>query len=107
MRVREKPQKTNAESQYRQQKPANKSETEDQKLAAVKRNGWLIDYIDNPSLEVQLAAVQKSPRSIKYIKNPNESVQFVAVCTSASAIMEIENPTQQVCYIAGLKGYYR
>jgi hypothetical protein len=40
----------------------------------VYNNGELIQFIDNPSEEVQLAAVKDDPFSIEYIENPSEKV---------------------------------
>ena len=37
-----------------------------------------IDYIDNPSEEVQLAAVNQNGYAIYYIKNPSEAVKLAA-----------------------------
>jgi len=45
----------------------------------VYNNGELIQFIDNPSEEVQLAAVKKDPYLIRYIDNPSEKVQLAAV----------------------------
>ena len=36
--------------------------------------GVLIQFIENPSEEVQLAAVNKEPRTIIHIKNPTQRV---------------------------------
>jgi hypothetical protein len=43
-------------------------------LAAVNQNGWVIQYIKNPSEKVQLAAVNNDAYSIDYIKNLYPSV---------------------------------
>ena len=50
-------------------------------LEAVKKNGYAIRYIKNPSLEVQLEAVKQNGYAIQYIKissletiNENDSV---------------------------------
>jgi len=40
--------------------------------------GDLIQFIDNPSEEVQLAAVEKDPRVIRFIENPTEKVKQLA-----------------------------
>jgi len=66
--------------------------------------GDLIQFIDNPSEEVQLAVVQKNPNSIKYIQNPTEEVQLVAVKKNYRAINFIENPTEKVIQLARSKG---
>lgn len=48
--------------------------SEQVQLAAAKKNGYVITFIENPSEEVQLAAVRSTPESIKYIENPTEEV---------------------------------
>ncbi|CAI3959092.1 unnamed protein product, partial [Commensalibacter papalotli (ex Botero et al. 2024)] len=43
-------------------------------LEAVKKNGYSIQYIHNPSEAVQLEAVKNDGYSIQYIPNPSEAV---------------------------------
>jgi hypothetical protein len=45
----------------------------------VYKNGKLIQFIENPSEEVQLAAVKENGYSIQFIENPSERVQLAAV----------------------------
>jgi hypothetical protein len=52
--------------------------SEEIQLEAVKRNGFVIGYIKNPSEEVQLEALKQNPTSIKYIKSPCKAAQLVA-----------------------------
>ena len=54
-------------------------------LALVQKHGWAIDYIKNPSEDVQLAAVKQTGFVIECIRNPSEVVQLAAVNSSASA----------------------
>jgi hypothetical protein len=65
-------------------------------LAAVRKNGYAIDHIKNPSEAVQLAAVRRNISAIQYIKNPTEAVQLDAVQRLARVIEYIENPTEAV-----------
>ena len=46
-------------------------------LAAVRRNGYAIMNIENPSEEVQLEAVRQDWRAIHFIENPSEEVQLI------------------------------
>lgn len=46
--------------------------TEEEQLAAVKENGFVIQYIDNPSEKIKLAAVTENGNAICYINNPSE-----------------------------------
>lgn len=52
--------------------------SEDVQLAAARKNGWSIQYIQNPSIAVQLAAVQQEWLIIKCIKNPSRTFQLSA-----------------------------
>ena len=60
----------------------------------------LIQFIDNPSEEVQLAAVKKFGSSIKHIQNPSEKVQLAAVKQNPYSIEFIQNPTEKVKQLA-------
>jgi hypothetical protein len=53
----------------------NKYMTEEVQLRMVKKNGFNIYYIDNPSEVVQLEAVKQHPLVIDYIKNPAQKVK--------------------------------
>lgn len=91
--------------------------TVDEQLEAVLKYQHLIQYIDDPSLEVQLAAVTKlryvtqdviitfgfladdaAPDGymIQYIKDPMLEVQLVAVKQDGLAIQHIKCPTLEV-----------
>jgi len=69
---------------------------EDVQLAAVKQNGHVIQYIDNPSEELQIEAVKENAYAIQYIKNPSEQVQLEAVKEDGYAIDYIKNPSEAV-----------
>jgi len=45
-------------------------------LNAVKQNGHAIQFIKNPSEEVQLVAVNQNGNAIQYIKDPSKEVQL-------------------------------
>ena len=47
-------------------------------LAAVKQEGWAIQFIKNPSEELQLEAVKQGGFNILYIENPTELVDHIA-----------------------------
>jgi DNA-dependent RNA polymerase auxiliary subunit epsilon len=71
----------------------------------VYNNGELIQFIDNPSEEVQLAAVKENGYSIKFIDNPSEEVQLAAVKENGYSIKFIDNPSGKVKQLARSKGY--
>ena len=74
----------------------NKNPSEEEKLDAVKEDGFAIKYIKNPSEEVQLAAVKQNGSAIEFIKNPSEAVKLVAVERNVFAIQYIKNPSEEV-----------
>lgn len=39
-------------------------------MAAVRRNGWTLKYVEEQTLEVCMAAVKQEPRAIKCIHDP-------------------------------------
>ena len=49
--------------------------SEEVQMVAVKKNGYAIMHIDDPSEEVQMVAVQKSVKAIEYIKNPTRKAK--------------------------------
>lgn len=61
-------------------------------LTAVKRDGRVIRYINNPSEEVQLASVKQNCRSIRYIKNPSEEVKLIATNQISYVLRYILDP---------------
>ena len=66
------------------------------KIAAVKKNGLAIAFIENPSEKVQLSAVKEDIRAIQYIKNPSKNVQLFVVKRYGSGIKFIKNPNDEV-----------
>jgi hypothetical protein len=67
--------------------------------------GDLIQFIDNPSEEVQLVAVGEISHSIRFIHNPTERVQLTAIEKNPSSIQHIVNPSEKVKQLARSKGY--
>lgn len=53
--------------------------SEAKQIELVKKNGYHIAHIKDPSEEVKLAAVKQDGWSIEYIKDPSEEVQIEAV----------------------------
>jgi hypothetical protein len=76
------------------------AKTEKQQIAMVRRNGWDIERIINPSEAVQLAAVNQSGHSIRFIIKggiiPSEAVQLASVNQNVWAFLNINRPSPQV-----------
>lgn len=56
----------------------------------LKEYGHLIEFIEEPTYEMQLEAVKQRGTSIEYIKNPSFKVQLEAVKQNGYAIEYIE-----------------
>ena len=52
----------------------DQQEGENVQIEAIKQDGSLIQYIEQPSKEVQLAAVKQDGWVIEYIKRPSKEV---------------------------------
>ena len=62
----------------------------------LKKNGYAIRFIKNPSEVVQLTAVKQDGYALQFITNPSEVVQLEAVKQDVCAIQFIENPSEAV-----------
>jgi len=65
-------------------------------LAAVRKNGYAIQYITNPSHEVQLAVVKQYGDAIQFITHPSPELQLAAVQQNGHAIKWFKNPSSEV-----------
>lgn len=102
--------------------PYVRHKTPEMCLAAVERNGSLLEYVkeqtheicraavsndgnaivhcQDPTEALQLLAVSNQPDAIRHIKNPSEDVIRLAVSTNGRAIRYVSNPTEELCEIA-------
>jgi len=80
--------------------------TEEEQLAAIEKDAYVIEYIDNPSEAVQLSFIEQHGVSffigsrvaslLDIISNPSEAVQLAAVKDNGYAIECIDNPSEAV-----------
>jgi hypothetical protein len=68
----------------------------EKQLAAVRKDGYNIQFIQNPDKELQLVAVREDGSNIRYIKNPDKEVQLEAVRKDRWNIQYIYNPDKEV-----------
>ena len=68
----------------------------EKQLKVVKQNAFAIEFINNPSEQIQLEAVKQYGWAIHCIKNPSEQVKLEAVKQNGLAIQFIKNPSEQV-----------
>lgn len=68
----------------------NKSLHYDRESSRISKFG--IEFISNPSKQIQLASVLANPDSIKFISNPDPDVQLLAVSKNPELIEFISNP---------------
>ena len=71
-------------------------QTEENLLKILKIDGYVIRFIEKPTLEMQLEAVKQNEVVIQYIKNSTVEVQLEAVKQNGWAIQYIKNPTVEV-----------
>jgi hypothetical protein len=65
-------------------------------MTAVKQEGQVIRFIKDPSYELQLAAVNQNGNAIQYIKDPSEEVQLAAVNQNGRALQYIKYPSYEL-----------
>lgn len=70
--------------------------SEKEKIEIIKSNEEDIQFINNPTKEMQLEAIKYYGFNIEYIKNPSEELQLQAVTKAGHNIKFIENPTDKV-----------
>jgi len=73
-----------------------KNPSRELQLIAVNKNILLFKYVQDPSPELQLKAVSAIGDYIRYIDNPSHQVQMAAVKQDAGALKYIDNPSHQV-----------
>ena len=71
-------------------------QTEKNLLKILKIDGWAIQSIKSPTIEMQLEAVKQNGRAIYFIENPTVEVQLAAVKQNGYAIQLIEKPAPEV-----------
>jgi hypothetical protein len=67
---------------------------------AVEKDSSTIQYINNPTLDLQMFLVKKDLNFISRIQNPSEEVQLYVVNEHPIMITSISNPTERVQLIA-------
>lgn len=72
---------------------------------AIESNPLSIEYMDNLEEELQVLAVKLLWNSIKLIKNPSYKVKKEAVSTKGWAIQYVENPEEELCLLAVTEEY--
>jgi hypothetical protein len=65
-------------------------------MAAVKQKGQVIRFIKDPSYELQLAAVNQTGMALQYIKDPSYELQLAAVKQNGYAIRFIKDPSYEL-----------
>ena len=65
-------------------------------MLAISRDSRNIQYIRNPSIDVQLEAIFCFGPAIQFIKHPCEQVQLEAINQNPNLILNINNPTEAI-----------
>lgn len=74
--------------------------SKDELTKYIEKNPSYIQYIKNPSEELQYSVIEKNIFGILYIKNPSEDMQIKGIEDFSSNIQFIKNPTLKVQLIA-------
>jgi len=80
-----------------------KNPSEQLQLAAVKQNGYIIEYIKNPSEKVQLEAVKQNAYAIFYIKNPSEKMQLLSFNQDPDNFYLIKRPCKKLLDLMAIR----
>ena len=75
------------------------TEEQSNKLA-VQKNGWAIEYIKEPSVEVQKLAVKQNGYALRYVDNKTEEICKLAVQQNGLALQYIVDQTDEICELA-------
>lgn len=70
-------------------------------LAAITRSDSVLQWVKNPSEQIQLASVEDNPADIRFIDNPTEKVQLAVVNKDGAYLVYITDPTDAVM-LAGI-----
>ncbi len=65
-----------------------------EQIKFVKRDGYNIQYIKNPSIEVQIAAIKQYSLSIRFIDDPCQEAQLMAIKRNVYNIRKIAKPSE-------------
>lgn len=67
---------------------------------SIGRNGRMIKYVKDPSLDLQLIALRQTYEAYNYINNPHPIVTELAIAMNGLFIKHIENPSERLMMIA-------
>lgn len=73
---------------------------DDVKLKLIRKNGFLLRYIDKPSDYIKLEAIRQNGNCIQYVEYPNDYMKTEAVRQTSSALNFISNPSDLMKMVA-------
>ena len=71
--------------------------TDEEKLREVKDDGYMLKFIENPTVEMCLEAVRNNGYALQYINNQTEEICLEAVKNSGGVLIYVKEPTEEVC----------
>jgi hypothetical protein len=74
--------------------------TEEMKLTAIRKNGLLLEYITDPTRQMQKLALDNNPHAIQFIHDPTEEMMLQAIRGGWINLEYIKKPTDQVLRLA-------
>ena len=72
-------------------------EQEKKDLAAVKRDGVALQFIENQTERICLAAVKEWGEALRYVKEQTEEICLIAVQKSGCALEYVKEQTEEMC----------
>jgi len=74
--------------------------TDKEEMEAVKHNGFALQYVREPTLELCMAAVKQDGYALAYVKDQTEAVCIAAVKQDGKALQYVQEPTLELCMAA-------
>lgn len=83
----------------------NESMTNEICMAAVRRDGVALEYVESQTDEICLAAVNQNGWSLQFVKNQTEEICLAAVDGYAPALKFVKEQTEEICLAAVKSGW--
>ena len=75
-------------------------ESEELSLAAVKQDGWVLEFVQNQTPEICMAAVTQNGWALQFVKVQTPEICLAAVKQNGWALKFVHNQTPEICLAA-------
>lgn len=69
-------------------------------LSTVKKNGLILEYIKNQTVDICMAAVRQNGLALKYVNEQTYGICLTAIRQNGMALEYVRNQTPDICFIA-------